>query len=334
MRGGIVFLPPSDGLNHRRTFRSTDHMKPLITGTSGFNSAHQGRVYFYTNSGPIRAEFMQFLEEIPTSYLVVEAEAVPPEQRANYETFLGSAVTAGRLRYIKHFDQQNDLYAVTKNEPETKSEGSLPFPIETRDWATFVELDPVNLLGSFRPWAETVYRLHVASWGGPPRYSEFVPEVIAIGRGVVASSLENPELKLEENLGRFVAEWVERPQFRERYDRMDDDAFVAAIMDNAGLPATAAERARLIEELRGGNATRAETLLSLTKNQHFIAKHETRSLVLLHYFGYLRRNPEDPPDGNLDGFNFWVKEVEATRELERLPRAFAASFEYRNRKKN
>ncbi len=322
MRGGIVFLPPSDGLNHRRTFRSTDHMKPLITGTSGFNSAHQGRVYFYTSSGPIHGELMRYLEEIPTSYVVVETHAVPPDRQADYETFLGSAIAAGKLRYIKRFDQKNDLYAVVKNEPDAKSEAPLPFTVEMRDWATFVESDPVNLLGTFRPWAQAVYRLHIASWGSAPRYSDFVPDVIAIGHGVVATPLDDPNLKLEENLKRFVAEWIERPQFRERYGTTTDEQFVTTISANAGLSTPPA-----------GASDRAALLLSLIKNEEFIAKQDKRSLVLLHYFGYLRRNPDDPPDGNLDGFNFWVKEVESTGDLGRLPRAFAESFEYQNRKK-
>jgi hypothetical protein len=333
MKGGIVFLPPSDGLNHRRTFRSTDHMKPLITGTSGFNSPYQGRVYSYTNSGPIRGDFMQFLEEVPTSYVVVENDGVPPERRADYESFLGSAVTAGRLRYINRFDQENDLYAVAKNEPDAKSEAPLPFPIETRDWATFVESDPVNLLGTYRAWAQTIYRLHVASWGALPRYGDFVPDVIAIGHGVVAGSLENQNIKLAENLKRFVGEWVERLQFKERYSAMSDDAFFEALMANAGLPLTSTRGADLMRDLRTRNAGRADMLLGLINHNEFIATQDKRSVVLLHYFGYLRRNPEDPPDGNLNGFNFWLRELETTGEIERLARAFKESMEYRAQKK-
>ncbi|CAN5622074.1 hypothetical protein BH20ACI3_BH20ACI3_32160 [soil metagenome] len=31
-----------------------------------------------------------------------------------------------------------------------------------------------------------------------------------------------------------------------------------------------------------------------------------RAFVLMQYSGYLRRNPSDPPDGKLAGFDFWV----------------------------
>jgi hypothetical protein len=49
--------------------------------------------------------------------------------------------------------------------------------------------------------------------------------------------------------------------------------------------------------------------------------------VLLHYFGYLHRNPDDAPDKNLTGFNFWVREVEVSGDPSRLARGFMASGE-------
>ena len=77
--------------------------------------------------------------------------------------------------------------------------------------------------------------------------------------------------------------------------------------------------------------TRAQVLLTIATSPDFVKKEENRSLVLLHYFGYLHRNPDDPPDKNLDGFKYWVRELERFGELERLPRAFMASGEYEHR---
>ncbi len=333
MRVGIVILPANASVNHRHVLRAADHMKPLIVGTSGFNSPYEGRIEYDTRGGPIADSVMQMFEEIPASYLVISNHLIPPERRVDYEAFLARAVKAGRLRYINRFDARDDLYAVVKTEPGARNEAPLPFKVETKDWATLIEEDPVNLLGEHRSWAQAIYRLHLASYGVMPRCAEFVPEVIAIGRDVVASVLENQDALLEENLKRFVAGWVERPQFKERYDGMSDQAFVEAITANAGLGLAAAERTDMVDKLRRRSAIRAEMLLSVAKNKDFIAKHQTRSLVLLHYFGYLRRNPEDPPDGNLNGFNFWIKEVETTGEVERLPRAFMSSGEYASQKK-
>jgi hypothetical protein len=50
--------------------------------------------------------------------------------------------------------------------------------------------------------------------------------------------------------------------------------------------------------------------------------------VLLHYFAYLHRNPEDPPDNNLKGFDHWVKQLELSGDSSKLAAAFMASFEY------
>ena len=53
--------------------------------------------------------------------------------------------------------------------------------------------------------------------------------------------------------------------------------------------------------------------------------------VLIHYFGYFHRNPNDPPDNDLKGFNFWLAELARTRDYRSLTRAFIESGEYRDR---
>jgi len=73
--------------------------------------------------------------------------------------------------------------------------------------------------------------------------------------------------------------------------------------------------------------------LSEGQKVSFDTQEDSRSLVLLHYFGYLNRNPDDPPDKNLDAFNYWVKELNASGEIDRLPRAFMASGEYEGKAK-
>ena len=51
--------------------------------------------------------------------------------------------------------------------------------------------------------------------------------------------------------------------------------------------------------------------------------------ALLHYFAYLRRNPGDPPDGDLHGFNFWLKELAQHHDAGEISSAFKSSIEYR-----
>jgi hypothetical protein len=50
--------------------------------------------------------------------------------------------------------------------------------------------------------------------------------------------------------------------------------------------------------------------------------------LALHYFGYLRRNPDDPPDGDLRGFEFWLQDLERHRDPIKLSNAFKVTGEY------
>jgi hypothetical protein len=332
MRGGIVALPANEHVNHRHVLRSADHMKPNIVGISGFSSSYETAIEAATLSGPIPATFMKFLEEVPASYVVIENNLIAPERRADYETFLASAVIADRLRFINRFDGRDDLYAVVKNEPQAKREAPPPFTLEMKEWETLVREDPANLLGQFRSASQTIYRFYVASYGQMPRYAEFLPDVEWIGRGVVANSLDE-QPKLETNLSQFAERWVESAKFRALYQSMTNERLVDQLIPNARLALGPAERAALIEKLNNGTLTRAQFLMTLVNNPDFAEREWKRSLVLLHYFGYLHRSPDDAPDGNLNGFNFWLKEVEVSGDIGRLSRGFMASGEYKDRKK-
>src|SRR5258705_12534451 len=100
MKGGVVVLPAGEHVNHRHVLRSADHMKPLIVGISGFGSQYETQIEEAIASGAIPASFMNFLEDVPTSYIVIENNLIEPQRRIDYETFLARAVLAGMLRFI------------------------------------------------------------------------------------------------------------------------------------------------------------------------------------------------------------------------------------------
>jgi len=52
---------------------------------------------------------------------------------------------------------------------------------------------------------------------------------------------------------------------------------------------------------------------------------------LVHYFGYLNRNPTDLPDTSLEGFNYWRRILDSSRDYRSISRAFLESEEYRKR---
>ena len=326
MRGGLVVLPAGGDVNHRHILRSADHQKPLIVGTSGFNSPYQHQIEAATRAGAISSQLLDLLEGIPTSYVVIENHIIPPERRVDYENFLARAVQAGRLRFINRFDGRDDLYAVVKIEPEAKTEGRLPFALEVKKWNEAISENLVNVVGQYRAWTQAIYRFHVASYGQMPRYSEFLRDVDFIGRGVVASSPDELP-RLEANLKQFAERWIQTQKFQQRYSEATSDRFVDALAANAGITLAVSERASLIDQLDNRGESRGQVLLAIVYNPDFVQKEDKRSLVLLHYFGYLHRNPDDPPDKDLEGFNYWLREVESSGEIERLTQAFMASGE-------
>jgi hypothetical protein len=121
MRGGIVELPSAEGtvFNHLYMLRAADHGRPLVNATSSFITPTTWRIYKLTEGpGGVSDELMTLLEEIPASYLVVRHALIPAERLQEFRSFLTRGVAAGRLRLVGSYDDRNELYAVTKTEPE------------------------------------------------------------------------------------------------------------------------------------------------------------------------------------------------------------------------
>ena len=314
--------------NYRYMLRAADHQKPLIVGTSGFNSPIEDKIEALTRTGAIPAELMSMLEAIPTSYLVIANQSIMPERTIDYEVFLARAVAAGRLRFINRFDGHDDLYAVAKNEPEVKSEASPPFDLSIPDWATKIREDPLNILG--RPdWSQTLYRVYLTSSGALPRYPEFIRALETIGTGIELGS-KAQERQFESRLRDFVENLTTSDAFKKIFYGLDDAQYIDRLLQNAGITISPIEREALAGGLHAGKETRVDSLLKIVSDQRFVEKENYRSLVLLHYFAFLRRNPGDPPDHDLSGFNFWLKVLEQNHDPAKLGLAFKESSEYQS----
>ena len=54
----------------------------------------------------------------------------------------------------------------------------------------------------------------------------------------------------------------------------------------------------------------------------------------MQYFGYLRRNPDDPPDADFSGYNFWLAKLNQFNGNyinAQMVQAFLSAIEYRQR---
>jgi hypothetical protein len=332
MRGGVVVLPAGPDFNHRYMLRSADHAKPLVVGTSGFNSPQEDQIEQFTRAGAITPGLLSLLERIPASYVVVKNELLRPERRPDYEAFLARAVASGRLRFVKRFDGRDDLYAVVKTEPDAKSESAPPAELAIRDWAALVGEDASNLLGQFTAWGQTLYRLHLVVRGAMPRRADFLADVDETGRGLVPG-FDEAQHDFENRVRALAEAWTRRDEFRRLYDALDDAQYVERLYDNAGLAPDDAGRDALAGELKSGAETRAGVLVRVAEDPRLVEREQNRSLLLLHYFAFLQRNPDDAPDHDLAGFNFWLAELERSRDPGKIALAFKDSIEYKERKR-
>jgi uncharacterized protein (TIGR03118 family) len=90
----------------------------------------------------------------------------------------------------------------------------------------------------------------------------------------------------------------------------------------------------LTNALDAGIITRAQALRLVAEDIDFRQAQFNRAFVLMEYFGYLRRNPDDPPDNNLTGYNFWLDKLNSFNGdyiKSEMVKAFIKSTEYRRR---
>ena len=103
-------------------------------------------------------------------------------------------------------------------------------------------------------------------------------------------------------------------------------------MENSGAGLNTRERNALVENLDAKNHSRQTALLRIVEDQSFYRREYNNAYVLIHFFGYLRRNPDDAPDFDLKGFNFWRDRLNSWRDYRTISLAFMESDEYRNMK--
>ncbi|HEX8354709.1 MAG TPA: hypothetical protein VF611_17510 [Pyrinomonadaceae bacterium] len=94
----------------------------------------------------------------------------------------------------------------------------------------------------------------------------------------------------------------------------------------------ARNRAALAAQLAGGDAARGAALLDAAGAKADAREYDA-AYVLVHFFGYLGRDPGDPPDRGPEGFDFWLDVLTRTGDYRALSRSFLESDEYRERQK-
>jgi hypothetical protein len=110
--------------------------------------------------------------------------------------------------------------------------------------------------------------------------------------------------------------------------------FVDTLNTNAGNPLSQPERDKLVSDLLTNATTRAQVLRAVAEDPDFKSAEFNRAFVLMQFFGYLRRNPNDAPDSNYTGYDFWLtklNEFNGNFVNADMVKAFINSSEYRQR---
>jgi hypothetical protein len=186
-----------------------------------------------------------------------------------------------------------------------------------------------------------VYRLYKASLPetpqrprAMPRYREFIRDTQQIGQGVIVGN-SGWEQVLETNTVGFTNDFVYRPEFLANYPAtLTAAAYVDKLNMQAGNVLTFDEYFHLANGLMAGLETRGSVLRKIAENQKFTDAEFNRAFVLMQYFGYLRRNPDDVPDNSFAGFDFWLAKMNqfgGDYRAAEMVKAFIISGEYRHR---
>ena len=187
-----------------------------------------------------------------------------------------------------------------------------------------------------------VYRTHKAAYGNLPgkpvplTLAEFTPDTLELGQNLVVNS-PGWEAVLETNKQNYFNAFVARARFGAAYPgSMTAAQFVDALNANAGQVLSDAERDALVQGLGAGTLTRAQVLRAVAEDADTQRQELNRAFVLMQYFGYLRRNPDDAPERNRDfeGYNFWLgklDEFNGNWRAAEMVKAFLDSSEYRQR---
>jgi len=166
------------------------------------------------------------------------------------------------------------------------------------------------------------------------RLNEFLADTREIGEGVIVGQA-NWEQQIENNKQAFTSGFVTRSRFTEAFPAsMAPAQFVDQLNQNAGNPLSSSERDQLVTDLASGTKSRAQVLRAIAEDLDLKSAEVNRAFVLMQYFGYLRRNPNDPQDSDYTGYDFWLTKLNqfgGNYINAEMVRAFITSIEYRQR---
>ena len=363
MSGGIVELPAEKDnyAYYRYALRAADHGRPIVTAASSFSPPIVQEIESLTLMRPIPDRFIDLLEQIPTSYLVVHNGMLSLESRLAIESVISRGMATGRIRFVNSFGDsksRDDLYAITKTEPSAQSEAPPPVksisnPVD--DTQFFIRQQYLDVLNR-EPVSKEVDKFASAINGcnGEPgcvlerrlgtalelfRSSEFQESSgflyrlyrTALGRSPTFAEWSREINQLTKNRAEtkptFVGEWLKRADLLNEYpDTLGNADYVDKLLKTATLTLPEDQRKAIIDDLSNARTTRAGVLIRVADNPALVKREYDRAFVAACYLNYLKR------DADPEGDDYWGRVMKDGPSAETaVIRGFIYSQEYRAR---
>jgi hypothetical protein len=203
----------------------------------------------------------------------------------------------------------------------------------------------------FQETGYLVYKAYQAAFNSGEflKLRQFLPDTQEIGRGVVIGQ-PGAGAQLEANKQKFFSNFVQRAAFlspsaypttltaAEFVDKLNANTFDPQVPGSTG-SLSSGQRDMVVAQLAPNPASstlRAQVLRTIAENGIFTTRQFNKAFVLMQYFGYLRRNPNDAPEPGLDfaGYNFWLgklNQFNGNYINAEMVKAFITSSEYQQR---
>ena len=215
--------------------------------------------------------------------------------------------------------------------------GRLPDPIGLANWTDTLGNCPNGGFGEFdNPTCDRVhvsagfflseefrgrgyfaYKFYEVGFDRRPTYSEFTPDMAQVG------GPQSPQSEVISKAA-YTDAFVQRQEFKNRYDALSNSAYVDALETNAEV--ILADKAGLVAALNGNQKTRAQVLREVVELQSVTDKFFIRAFVAMQYFGYLRRDPDTI------GYANWITTLtDDPNNFRHMIFGFIYSDEYRHR---
>jgi hypothetical protein len=211
----------------------------------------------------------------------------------------------------------------SENTPHTGATNRPP----ARELSSRLNCDPSALLTQFPDISFFAYRVIKVSFARLPRRTEFINVMDDLTRGLEPVT-PDWETRLESNRTQTLLKWITSADFNVKYGQMNSAELVEALQNSGALSWSSEKRRELAQSLTDGNASRAGVLRQAIDDRDLYRREYNTAYVLMHFFGYLHRNPDDPPDGDLHGLIFWRERLDQWHDYRSISRAFIDSSEY------